>query len=82
MGLDIVDLMMEVEAQFGLKLSGSEYSKVRTVSDLVEIVMDRAPESDRRALLEAIRAMSARIAGMPVEQVHAESDLVQDLGLG
>lgn len=43
MGLDAVELVMDVEYRFGVKLPDSECSKVRKVADLAALVTSRLP---------------------------------------
>lgn len=43
MGLDAVELVMEVEDRFNVKLADSECSRVRTVADLAALVISRLP---------------------------------------
>ena len=41
MGLDGIELMMEVEEEFGITISDAEAAKLRTVGDLVALCLDR-----------------------------------------
>jgi acyl carrier protein len=43
MGLDAVELVMEVEDRFNVKLADSECARVRTVADLAALVISRLP---------------------------------------
>lgn len=45
MGLDGVELVMEVEERFGVTLLDSETSQVRTVADLAALVVSRLPRA-------------------------------------
>lgn len=43
MGLDAVELVMEVEDRFNVKLADSECARVRTIADLAALVISRLP---------------------------------------
>ncbi len=79
MGLDSVELVMEVEDEFGMKLSDQEAESVHTVADLVELVMSRRPDADRQEVIETVCKLTAEIVGLKADQVHLHSDLVKDL---
>lgn len=95
MGLDSVELMLEVEDEFKIRLSDPECEGVRTVADLVALVMAHLPRSagagltagaaaveraaGERAVLERVRWLTARQLGIPIERVEAESRFVEDL---
>ncbi|MCC6907887.1 MAG: hypothetical protein IT430_08115 [Phycisphaerales bacterium] len=46
MGLDSVELVMEVEDEFKIRLPDSECEKVRTVADIAALVISKLPRSD------------------------------------
>jgi hypothetical protein len=46
MGLDHVELVMEVEDRFGITLPDAECERVRTVADLAALVVSRLPRPD------------------------------------
>ncbi len=80
MGLDSVEFVMEVEQRFRLSLPDSDCENVRTVADMAELVIARVPGSDRQTVMDEVRKLAADQAGMPLEHVHAHSDIVKDLG--
>ncbi len=43
MGLETVELVMEIEQRFDIKLSDAEFSRVRTVGELASLVVSRIP---------------------------------------
>jgi acyl carrier protein len=45
MGLDTVELVMEIEERFGVELPDAECAAVRTVADLAALVISRLPRS-------------------------------------
>lgn len=62
MGLDTVELVMEVEESFGISLPDDRASKIRTVGDLYAAVLDltRAGKRNRDACLSAATFYSLR----------------------
>lgn len=80
MGLDSIELVMEVEDEFRLHLPDEECEKVRTVDDVVDLVMKYRPDADRRVVLQEVRKLTAEIVSAPLDQVHSNSRLVEDLG--
>ena len=41
--LDLVELLCAVEDEFGVLLTGDAFAKARTVGDLIQVIMKRAP---------------------------------------
>lgn len=41
--LDLYELVMELEDQYGIKVSEEEAARIKTVSDAVEFVLERSP---------------------------------------
>lgn len=96
MGLDYVELVMDIEKRSKTCIDDEAASRIRTVADLVGTVLERAPgapsmnSSDHaaaRALYEAavmleVRRMVAAQIGERVEKVRPESRLVEDLKMG
>lgn len=72
MGLDAVELVMEVEDRFNVKLADSELGRVRTVADLAALVLSRLPRPSgicptARTFFELRRQM---VTGAGVERRH------------
>ena len=86
MGLDLVELVMSVEEEFGIDIPDSLAEKISTVGDLADIVASELARSGQRAdpdrIFERIRTHTAEWAVVSLEQVTRESRFVQDLGLG
>ena len=49
MGLDGVELVIEIEGEFGITIPDSDASAMRTVNDLVTICIDRINAADTMA---------------------------------
>jgi hypothetical protein len=84
MGLDGVELVMEVEDRFGVKLADSECSRVRTVADLAALVISKLPRSagpcpTARAFF-GFRALMVTRAGVERRRVRARARLDELIG--
>ena len=88
MGLDLVELVMEVEEHFDVPLPDSELTQVRTVADLANLVASKLPSSgvddpvECQQTLDVIREITASQLGFRLDQVHPDSEFVRDLGAG
>ena len=70
MGLDGVELVMEVEDHFGISLGDDEASQIRTVGDLVAIIRARAVAGEQldcptRSAFFSLRQLVREITGDP-----------------
>ncbi|MEQ8843587.1 MAG: hypothetical protein RIB58_01935 [Phycisphaerales bacterium] len=81
MGLDGVELVMEIEDHFKVTLPDSECSEVRTVADLAALVISRLPGTSpgcptaRRYF--RIRDLTVEATGVPPRSVRPRTDLDQ-----
>ncbi len=55
MGLDIVELVTDVEKRFGVRFANSELEKLRTVGDLHDMVLRELPNRPERAVCHTSR---------------------------
>ena len=87
MGLDIVELIMEVEQEFGL--DGWEFSLSEgTVEGLFKCVLDALPPDERQSgaepftgpLWERYLDVVARELGVPRASLRPDARFVEDLG--
>lgn len=86
MGLQTVEIVLEVEDHFGISLPDEMASKCVTVVDLQKIVVEllvakrrqRSPELDAEVLRESIR-ISAEITGNDPATIRPESRWVGDV---
>jgi hypothetical protein len=87
MGLDLVELMMAIEDEFGLEVPDNEVGKIRTVGQLVTCVVryrrksEGDYEDDREAAGRARLIISEHV-GIRVEQLRDDMDLFRDLWRG
>ncbi|NQU76843.1 MAG: hypothetical protein HQ546_11080 [Planctomycetes bacterium] len=85
MGLDDVEMMMQVEEAFDITIDESRYTELRSVGGLVACVERTLSESGRERpadLAETIIAIVSDVSGTPAEEIHADSRFYEDLNLG
>ena len=85
MGLDSVELLMECEEHFEIKLSDKEAGNCHRVQDLVNIVCSKLLENGMRAnpdvIFREVQDLTARQLGLKKEKIKRDSLFVKDLGL-
>lgn len=86
MGLGTVELVMEIEDAFGIKISDERACEVRTVGDLVRLVEScileqRGPSAPTAGVLTHIRWLISIEFGVSMSKVLPESRLQEDLQL-
>jgi acyl carrier protein len=80
MGLDIVEMVMEVERTFGFEIPNSEAGKLRTVGDLHRYIREHVPGAPQDPeLWERLVDVVARESGTRRERIRPESSFVEDL---
>jgi len=88
MGLDGVELIMDVEKRFDIRLTDEEVGNIRTVGELTDLVcshLNRYHRSfhplDPQAVLDEIRELTSEQLGVALDRVRPESNFVRDLGM-
>ena len=81
MGLDSVELVMEVEDRFGIKIEDEEATKICTVGDMFRIVREKVQHSSDEQLWESLRGLIAEELRVPVQEIRPESRFVEDLNM-
>ncbi len=79
MGLDTVEIVMEVEAAFGLRIPDEDAAKVVTVGDLARLVA-RLARSNEGAVFPQIREIVSKQLGIPLERIIPKAEFLRDLG--
>ena len=85
MGLDTVELVMQVEKTFAITIPDHQAEKMVTVGDMHDFVM-RATHADGRALdadqvWDQITEILAEDYGVPRAKITREAAVIRDLGL-
>ncbi len=97
MGLELVEIVMEVEQTFGIDLSDDEIRKIETVGEFQDVLVE-AIESNKHGAAaadpshpsgwtpaearEKLREIIADVLGVPLVRVTPDARLVKDLGAG
>ena len=82
MGLDVVELFMNVEAQYGIDIPDADARVMRSVGDLhAYIVAHASPAPDLNEAWMWLRNMISEEFGVPLEQVTPQAWIVRDLGI-
>lgn len=82
MGLDVVQLFMNVEQRYGFTIPDADAREMRSVGDLHRYILDHAqprPESDLAWLW--LRDMIANEFGIQKDRITPEAWVVRDLGI-
>lgn len=62
MGMDGVEILVEVEETFGIALDDGEVARVETVGDLCDLVLSRVPRAEQERCLTALAFWRLRAA--------------------
>ncbi|GAB5496417.1 MAG: hypothetical protein Phyf2KO_14970 [Phycisphaerales bacterium] len=86
MGLGTVELVMEIEVAFGIKISDERATGVRTVGDLAKLVEtsvleQRGPDAPIVGVLTHLRWIISTEFRIPMCEIHPGSRLQEDLRL-
>lgn len=82
MGLDVVQLVMNIEARYGFAISDADARPMRSVGDLHAYIMAHAdPSPDEEEAWGWLRAMISEEFGVPLDRVTREAWVVRDLGI-
>lgn len=76
MGMDGVEILVEVEDAFGIELDDREVTKIVTVGDLCELVLSIVPRATQERCLTALAfwRLRAALGSMGVERARVRSD--------
>jgi acyl carrier protein len=80
MGLDVVEMVMEVEKVFGFEIPDADAGHLRTVGDLHQYIREHAPgAAEDPQLWERLVAVLERETGAPRKAIRAEASFIEDL---
>jgi len=82
MGLDVVQLFMNVEERYGFTVSNADARKMRSVGDLHRYILEHAkPRPDDGEAWTWLRDMIESDFGVPSDRITPEAWVVRDLGI-
>ena len=82
MGLDSVELVMEVEKVFDIEISNPEAEKIITVKDFHEcILVNLKQEKTEEEVYAALVQILHEKLGVPLEEIKPHSKIVEDFGI-
>ena len=85
MGLEMVEIIMEIEERYDITLDENDAPDLRTFGDCVEAVhreVNRTREATMEEVEEGLRIIFCEQMWLKPEKVRWESDLKKDLGIG
>ncbi len=84
MGLDGVEIVLALEAAFAISISDDEAQSAAPVGDLVALIHDLAglPSELGQPTFEKVASILAGQLHYPLELIHPDSSLAEDLGIG
>lgn len=82
MGLDLVELVIAVEEEFGIQIPDERSGDCRTFGDLSRIVHELAPTIDSRQVVERVARIVAQQVGLKAADISGGDRLIEDLKLG
>ena len=84
MGLDTVELVMDVEEVFEISFSDKEASEIETVGEFYETILSKLPngETRKKEVWEQLRKIIGKyISKKDFEKITPEARIVKDLGI-
>lgn len=89
MGLDSVEILMEIEDSFGIEIPQHEAERICTVGDLYNAVWqklegkysDKDTGTSRQEMEMNINLIIADMAGLELEDITSDKKIADDLGI-
>jgi len=82
MGLDVVQLVMNIEKRFGFTVPDADARKMRSVGDLHAYILEHAqPRPNPDESWSWLRDMIANEFAISVDRITREAWVVRDLGI-
>lgn len=78
MGLDVIEIIMEVQDAFGIELP-DEAAELPTVGELSQYVSKRVTTHDSQAVWKIIQGIVSEQLQIPIDEIHPGSRWVDDL---
>jgi acyl carrier protein len=85
MGLDTVELIMDIEKHFGIDIPNEDAEKLSKVGDMHEYVYAALKRDGREIeyteVFDQVKTIVVRNSGVDPSHVQSETDVVRDLGM-
>ena len=88
MGLDGVELVMEIEHAFDIRLPNDAWTEARTIGAVADVVHDHLSRFrrsfhpiERAEIVDRVRALTAKQFDVPLESLAENTNFVRDLGM-
>lgn len=87
MGLETVEIVLEIEDAFSISIPDDRANRVRTVGDLVELVRElvvakRGNDARVMSIEPHVRLIVSDQLNIPLQRIASDSRFVEDLGCG
>ena len=79
MGLDIVEMVMEVEKAFAVRIPDADAARLETVGQLFAYLQEHAPLARQPDAWERFQTVLAHEIGVPRGEIRPEASFVRDL---
>lgn len=82
MGLDSVELLVEIEEAFNIEISNLEAEKINTIKDFYEIILEKTDnDQTEAAILQKLKILISEKVGFDIKDHRLDMSIVYDLGL-
>jgi len=83
MGLDSVELLVEIENEFQIEISNIEAENIITIGDFHKTISRKInlTNTTEEAIFQKLRAVVSDKAGFDIDEIHYHTRIVDDLGL-
>ena len=84
MGLDDVEILLEIEDEFEIKVTDEEAQAVITAGDLADLVAGKIADQGLRpeTVFERVRIILAEQMHVSIARIERSTRLIEDLGIG
>ncbi len=80
MGLETVELVMEIEDEFGIKIPDEDAERIQTVGQLEQYVVSRTSD-DPAVVRKKVREFIVDVSSCDPREVHDDAHIIYDLGM-
>ena len=82
MGLDSVELIIEVEHKFNIHISNIEAENIYTVKDIFDLILQKKDsQGNEGEFYSLLKKIIADKSGLPPSKISLNSNITYDLGL-